>query len=370
MSDSLDSLISSAHNTLELAATQGLIDPQLPRISPNHGALTDVLDWNDRELRRLIATGKYIDDPTQHLRALTLSSELTLIRNDLLRLRLEQRDELFALVNKSLQRLRTADSVPNLLTTLPHEVVKLGYVRALYSNIDRLRWVAYSAHSANSLLESKQLVEVGSQTPFQDLRPLMEYDMVQLRQPVLFRNVRTSERVHPALIRVTQSESMVAAPVISGTSVIGFVSIDARSNSGEVEEFDREVLSLLCIGTGAILDRLRLIERLEKTPDAPSIGELLGIEECEPVQSLEHNRLGKIPISKNRIGYNGVGFDILTRRENEILELIAKGLSNRKIAEHLVITGETVNSHVKSILRKFNVSNRTGAAEILHRNRY
>jgi len=58
----------------------------------------------------------------------------------------------------------------------------------------------------------------------------------------------------------------------------------------------------------------------------------------------------------------------LTRREREILALVAEGLSNREIAERLVLSPETVKSHVAAILSKLDVSDRTQAAVYAVRN--
>jgi DNA-binding CsgD family transcriptional regulator len=52
---------------------------------------------------------------------------------------------------------------------------------------------------------------------------------------------------------------------------------------------------------------------------------------------------------------------VLTRRELEILRLLADGLTNRAIAAELVISGGTVKFHVNSILRKLHVANRAEA---------
>jgi DNA-binding NarL/FixJ family response regulator len=52
----------------------------------------------------------------------------------------------------------------------------------------------------------------------------------------------------------------------------------------------------------------------------------------------------------------------LSRRELEVLALIAEGATNAEIAERLVIAVSTVGSHIKSILRKLEVRNRTQAA--------
>jgi len=54
--------------------------------------------------------------------------------------------------------------------------------------------------------------------------------------------------------------------------------------------------------------------------------------------------------------------DPLTDREVEVIQLVAKGLSNRDIAERLVVTEATVRAHVSNILSKLHLANRTQAA--------
>ena len=49
----------------------------------------------------------------------------------------------------------------------------------------------------------------------------------------------------------------------------------------------------------------------------------------------------------------------LTRREREIAELVARGLTNRQIAEELVISEHTAATHVRRILKKLNLRSRT-----------
>lgn len=52
----------------------------------------------------------------------------------------------------------------------------------------------------------------------------------------------------------------------------------------------------------------------------------------------------------------------LTRRESQILEQIAKGLSNKEISDTLHISEGTVKVHVKSLLKKLEVKSRVEAA--------
>ena len=52
----------------------------------------------------------------------------------------------------------------------------------------------------------------------------------------------------------------------------------------------------------------------------------------------------------------------LTKRENEVFGLLAEGQTNREIADALVISEVTAKVHVRNVLRKLGVRNRTEAA--------
>ncbi|HVO42408.1 MAG TPA: response regulator transcription factor [Aggregatilineales bacterium] len=57
----------------------------------------------------------------------------------------------------------------------------------------------------------------------------------------------------------------------------------------------------------------------------------------------------------------------LTRRELEVLYLVAKGYSNKQISERLVIEVRTVKHHIHNVLQKLNAKRRIDAATIAYR---
>ena len=60
--------------------------------------------------------------------------------------------------------------------------------------------------------------------------------------------------------------------------------------------------------------------------------------------------------------------ELLTRRELEVLKLLAVGMFNKAIAEKLDISERTVKNHISSIFKKINVVDRTQAAVFAIRN--
>ena len=108
---------------------------------------------------------------------------------------------------------------------------------------------------------------------------------------------------------------------------------------------------------------------------------LKDMEPEELVPSLEAALRGENVIARNLVGTLArivrdnagaqaepapppASFVDLTRREMEILEHVAKGMSNKVIANALNITDGTVKLHVKAILRKLGVDSRVKAAVI------
>ncbi|MEU9019677.1 AAA family ATPase [Actinomadura sp. NPDC048394] len=79
-------------------------------------------------------------------------------------------------------------------------------------------------------------------------------------------------------------------------------------------------------------------------------------------------RLGAAPLARRiserarRAGLSGPAGGPLTARESEVVRLLARGRSNREIAEELVISPKTASVHVSNILAKLGVASRGEAA--------
>lgn len=79
----------------------------------------------------------------------------------------------------------------------------------------------------------------------------------------------------------------------------------------------------------------------------------------------EYRRLATQGSDGREIGFKEVEYrrplHILTKRECEVLQLLADGKSNRAIGEALYISEKTVKNHVSNILQKMNANDRTQA---------
>jgi len=97
----------------------------------------------------------------------------------------------------------------------------------------------------------------------------------------------------------------------------------------------------------ALVRALHGFRRGESLPMSQAMGQkLLGFVR----RTADVQRVGVEPPTPN-----------LTRRENEVLELVAQGARDREIAQEFVISESTVKKHVQNILRKLQARNRAEA---------
>lgn len=95
---------------------------------------------------------------------------------------------------------------------------------------------------------------------------------------------------------------------------------------------------------------------------------LTAIEQVAAGRAYFHHTIRQIIDERDHIaapngtnGHHPTGDVGLTRRQQEVLQLIATTATNRDIAEALIVSEETVRTHVKTIYRKLGVSSRSQA---------
>jgi DNA-binding NarL/FixJ family response regulator len=66
----------------------------------------------------------------------------------------------------------------------------------------------------------------------------------------------------------------------------------------------------------------------------------------------------------------GDGHRLLTKREQQVMEMLARGMTNREIAEHLAISAKTIDTHRGHILKKLGLRNNSDLTRFAVRHGY
>ena len=95
------------------------------------------------------------------------------------------------------------------------------------------------------------------------------------------------------------------------------------------------------------------------------VGHLRRVREGETV--IDHALAGRVALSAARLSagefWSGAHLG-LTQRESEVLELLVAGHSNKGVASKLVVSEDTVKTHIRGLYRKLGVSDRSGAIAV------
>src|SRR5688572_590388 len=118
-----------------------------------------------------------------------------------------------------------------------------------------------------------------------------------------------------------------------------------------VYENDEKVFEALKAGaTGYLLKNTGLIQLIEALKELHNGG--------SPMSANIARKLVNLFQAKEK---DKISIDVLSQREKEVLQLLAKGLLYKEIAEKLSISTATVRQHIHKIYEKLHVQNRTEA---------
>jgi DNA-binding CsgD family transcriptional regulator len=305
---------------------------------------------------------------TEDLLALLVRTRQT--EQDLERLRAARRSTVLRNAQDALGRFHQVGSVTDLIDASPVAVCALGFDRAIFSRIHDSLWVAESLHVQGDPDWATEILQAGRDNPERLTPPLFETEIVRTRRAITVPDGQEQPRVHRAISRTSRSRAYVAAPVMPRGDVIGFVHADRYFQGGPMTDTDRDLLSLFASGFGYALDRAILLDRItalraQILAFTEGMASLAG-EHRPPMPPAEAFDVSAAGPARGTLRIEAV----LTRRELDVLRLMAEGDTNHRIASKLVISEGTVKSHVKHILRKLVAANRAEAVSIWLNNRH
>jgi two-component system, NarL family, response regulator LiaR len=153
----------------------------------------------------------------------------------------------------------------------------------------------------------------------------------------------------------------IALPELDGLTTIRRIAEVAPEVRVVVfSQHDREDVQLDALRAGAVgfISKRAGVDRLPHALKAVIEGEAaisrrLTMRIVDLLRMLPDNGIGIRPVRSN-----------LTPREWEVLDLISQGKDTREIADDLILSEDTIYSHVKSLLRKLGVHSRKEAVEV------
>jgi DNA-binding CsgD family transcriptional regulator/GAF domain-containing protein len=289
---------------------------------------------------------------------------------------MRRREAAFGRVRDALAELRECDSTSSLIERAAASVCSVGFDRAIVSRIEDSSWITERVWVERDAKWASEILETGRANPQVLDRTLVETEMVRRKVGILVHDVQDRPAVNRPIADVSLSRSYVAVPLLSGGSVIGFVHCDCYYQERELDSFDRQLLTVFAEGLGQALGRTAMLDRLTAIRAGfDQVSTALLAARADQVQlggpGAEAPGPRFAPAVATQPAFAPGGYDdrfptptdggTLTRREVEVLRLMAAGDTNGRIARRLVISEGTVKSHVKHILRKLGAANRAEA---------
>lgn len=263
-------------------------------------------------------------------------------------LRLHERERIFADVAAALADVSDARTVDSLLARAPEAACRLGFDRSLVSIVDG-SWRLHTMCVVRDSGWADEIVAVGREDPPVLDRSLVENDTVEGVRATLVHAVQENPRVNRPLAQITKSTSYGIAPLLVDGDVVGLLHGDCYHQRRVLTEADRTLLAAFADGLSQNLARVTVLDSLAAVRSH--------LDTLGRWQTPAQNVTASVELSRT-------DDSVLTRRESQIVRLMAAGDSNARIARRLVITEGTVKTHITRILRKLGASNRAEAVAI------
>jgi LuxR family transcriptional regulator, regulator of acetate metabolism len=257
-------------------------------------------------------------------------------------------------LREALGRLRSVVDVRELGERAVRELCEtLGFDRAILFAVENDELVGEAAWFTGDPDWANEFLKLARRD---GVRPrldhmLLESEVVRRRRPLIVLDPESDPRTYKPLVRASQTQSYVAAPVMPGGHVIAMLHVDRYHTGKVVSEDDANLLWTFAEGFGYAYERMRLLSRLRR--HAAELAQAGGMPVMAPPSASASPFVTRAPMDSED--------NPLTAREREVIELVSAGATNQEIANALVISESTVKSHVKHILRKLGAANRAEA---------
>ena len=252
------------------------------------------------------------------------------------------------------------EGLAGLLTTAGHEVVaQVADADALREEVGRL---AAAGELPDVVVTDVRMPPTGTDD---GLRAAIDLRRAHPGLPVVVLSAYVAGPYVQDLLEETESPTSPAGPGGSGGAV-GYL---LKERVGRVADFLHSLD--IVVGGGVVIDPEVVSHLMKAARAAGSAQDITGSGAGEGAVTMTGSVPGTAPAPSDPQGPvmtgaaspstpsdgiataapGGAGLDRLTRREQEVLELMAQGLSNAQIAERLVVSDGAVAKHVANIFR-------------------
>lgn len=279
-------------------------------------------------------------------------------------------------VEQAIARLGELTVPSAILSRAPSELCQAsGLTRAVLSVVRDGLIVAEAAHFSDDPVSAAKAVEELAADPARLEHPLVEADVVRRRRATIVTDVG----LRPRAAAIMRWHSYVAAPLMVRGEAIGLLHADTGPGGRPLDARDADVVRAFARGLAEVYEtawlRQSLRRQREEMRDFLEWLSARSIELSDASLELVPEALpppdppGRLDVLAATAAFDDrAAFEgLLTRRELDVLRLLARGETNGAIAAELVISAATVKFHVVNILRKLRASNRAEAAARYHR---
>lgn len=256
------------------------------------------------------------------------------------------------------------EGLAGLLTTAGHEVVaQVADADALRTEVGRL---AAAGELPDVVVTDVRMPPTGTDD---GLRAAIDLRRAHPGLPVVVLSAYVAGPYVQDLLEETESPTSPAGPGGPSASSGGAVGYLLKERVGRVADFLHSLD--IVVGGGVVIDPEVVSHLMKAARAAGSAQDITGSGAGEGAVTMTGSVPGTAPAPSDPQGPvmtgaaspstpsdgiasaapGGAGLDRLTRREQEVLELMAQGLSNAQIAERLVVSDGAVAKHVATIFR-------------------